>query len=56
MRIVMTAAEQNQLIDVAMKEGVHGVKEFHMWLIENRDKIMDIYQPSYCTVYGGDCE
>jgi hypothetical protein len=54
MQIVMSATEQNQLIDIAMKEGVHGVKEFQMWLIENRDKIIDMYQPSYCTVYGAD--
>ena len=54
MQIVMSATEQNQLIDSAMKEGVRGVKEFQMWLIENRDKIIDMYKPSYCTVYGAD--
>lgn len=54
MKIVMSGNEEGYLIDIAVKEGVHGVKEFHLWLSENRDRIIDIFQPHFSVEYGGE--
>ena len=54
MKIIMSGNEQSELIDIAMRKGVRGVKEFNQWLIENRDNIINMFQPSYCVVYGGE--
>lgn len=56
MKIIMSGNEQSELIDIAMREGVRGVKEFDQWLIENRDRILDMFQAKYCVVYGSDVE
>ena len=54
MKIVMNGNAEGYLIDIAIKEGVHGVKEFHMWLSENRDRIIDMFQPHFSVEYGGE--
>ena len=53
MKIVMSVSEEEYLIDIAMKEGVHGMSEFHLWLSENRDRIIDMFQPHFSVEYGG---
>ena len=54
MKIVMNGNEQRYLIDIAIKEGVRGVKEFNMWLSENRDRIIDMFQPHFSVEYEGE--
>ena len=53
MKIVMSVSEGEYLIDIAIKEGVHGMSEFHLWLSENRDRIIDMFQPHFSVEYGG---
>ena len=52
MKIVMSVSEEEYLIDIAIKEGVHGMSEFHLWLSENRDRIIDMFQPHFSVEYG----
>ena len=54
MKNVMSGNEEEYLIDIAIKEGVHGVKEFHLWLSENRDRIIDMFQPHFSVEYEGE--
>ena len=54
MKIVMNGNEQRYLVDIAIKEGVRGVKEFHLWLSENRDRIIDMFQPHFYFEYKGE--
>ena len=54
MKIVMSVSEEEYLIDIAIKEGVHGMSEFHLWLSENRDRIIDMFQPHFSVEYGGE--
>ena len=53
MKIVMSVSEEEYLIEIAIKEGVHGMSEFHLWLSENRDRIIDMFQPHFSVEYGG---
>lgn len=53
MKIVISVSEEEYLIDIAIKEGVHGMSEFHLWLSENRDRIIDMFQPHFSVEYGG---
>ena len=53
MKIAMSVSEEEYLIDIAIKEGVHGMSEFHLWLSENRDRIIDMFQPHFSVEYGG---
>ena len=54
MKIVMNGNEQRYLVDIAIKEGIRGVKEFHLWLSENRDRVIDMFQPHFSVEYGGE--
>lgn len=54
MKIVMTGSEQGRLIDMAKAEGVSSVKEFDMWLQENRDRVIDMFKPDFTVEYGGE--
>ena len=54
MKIVMSVSEEEYLIDIAIKEGVHGMSEFHLWLSENRDRIIDMFQPHFYVEYEGE--
>lgn len=54
MKIVMSVSEEEYLIDLAIKEGVHGMSEFHLWLSENRDRIINMFQPYFSVEYGGE--
>ena len=53
MKIVINGNEEEYLIDIAIKEGVHGMSEFQLWLSENRDRIIDMFQPHFSVEYGG---
>ena len=54
MKIVMSISEEEYLIGIAIKEGVHGMSEFHLWLSENIDRIIDIFKPHFSVEYEGE--
>ena len=54
MKIVMSRNEEDCLIDLAIKEDVRRMSEFHLWLSENRDRIIDMFQPHFFVEHGGE--